>query len=252
MKRWMTKDIYAHRGYHDKPTIPENSLPAFKRAVARGWGAEFDVHLLRDGTLAVFHDSDLKRCTGEEGIIENLDKETLCNYRLEGTDEKIPLFDEVLEIFENSKNKNGKTCPLIIELKAYKGNHKKLAKAVCDRLDSYTGDFCIESFDPRAIVFVRKYRPEIIRGQLSMDFINHGEGLPRVLRRLLTNMLWNKRSDPDFVAYRFEDRHLKACRRAVDKEGRQEFSWTIRNKKDFDTVIAAGSIPIFEKFDPEE
>ncbi len=48
---------YAHRGYHAKPEIPENSLPAFRRALERGWGAELDVHLLRDGTLAVFHDS---------------------------------------------------------------------------------------------------------------------------------------------------------------------------------------------------
>ena len=64
---------YAHRGYHDKPTIPENSMPAFRRAIEHGWGAELDVHLLRDGTLAVFHDSDLKRCTNVEGQIEDLD-----------------------------------------------------------------------------------------------------------------------------------------------------------------------------------
>ena len=35
---------YAHRGYHDKPTIPENSMPAFRRAIEHGWGAELDVH----------------------------------------------------------------------------------------------------------------------------------------------------------------------------------------------------------------
>ena len=27
---------YAHRGYHDKPQIPENSMAAFRRAAARG------------------------------------------------------------------------------------------------------------------------------------------------------------------------------------------------------------------------
>ena len=43
---------YAHRGYHNKPQIPENSMAAFRRAAARGWGAELDVHLLKDGTLA--------------------------------------------------------------------------------------------------------------------------------------------------------------------------------------------------------
>ena len=33
---------YAHRGFHDKPRIPENSLPAFKRAVQCGFGAELE------------------------------------------------------------------------------------------------------------------------------------------------------------------------------------------------------------------
>ena len=53
----LRKYRFAHRGYHDKPTIPENSMPAFRRAVERGWGAELDVHLMKDGTLAVIHDS---------------------------------------------------------------------------------------------------------------------------------------------------------------------------------------------------
>ena len=29
---------FAHRGFHDKPRIPENSLPAFRRAVQCGFG----------------------------------------------------------------------------------------------------------------------------------------------------------------------------------------------------------------------
>ena len=87
---------FAHRGYHDKPQIPENSLPAFRRAIAHGWGAELDVHLLKDGTLAVFHDSDLSRCTGAQGMIEDLTLAELRALRLEGTDEQVPLFDEAL------------------------------------------------------------------------------------------------------------------------------------------------------------
>ena len=73
-RKWevLKKYRYAHRGYHDKPVVPENSLPAFRRAIERGFGAELDVHLLKDGTLAVFHDSDLKRCANVEGEIEDL------------------------------------------------------------------------------------------------------------------------------------------------------------------------------------
>ena len=68
----LKKYRYAHRGFHDKPVIPENSLPAFRRAIEHGFGAELDVHLLKDGTLAVFHDSDLRRCANVDGQIEDL------------------------------------------------------------------------------------------------------------------------------------------------------------------------------------
>lgn len=111
-RKWevLKKYRYAHRGYHDKPVVPENSLPAFRRAIERGFGTELDVHLLKDGTLAVFHDSDLKRCANVEGEIEDLTLDELKQLRLEGTDEQIPTFDEVLALFEHE-------TPLIIELK---------------------------------------------------------------------------------------------------------------------------------------
>ena len=45
---------YAHRGLHDREAgAPENSLPAFRRALERGYGVELDVHLTGDGRLAV-------------------------------------------------------------------------------------------------------------------------------------------------------------------------------------------------------
>ena len=240
----LRKYRYAHRGYHDKPQIPENSLPAFRRALERGWGAELDVHLLKDGTLAVFHDSDLMRCTGQEGTIEDLDRESLAKLRLEGTDEHVPLFDEVLALFEGK-------APLIIELKTYKGNHRALAEAVCKRLDRYFGLFCIESFDPRAVADVKDLRPAICRGQLASDFMKEPEDLPLYQRVILKNLLLDVKARPDFIAYKFEDRMVRANRRAVDKLGLQEVCWTIRSKLDLQVCEAAGAIPIFEKFDPD-
>ncbi len=154
---------YAHRGYHDKPAIPENSMPAFRRAIEHGWGAELDVHLLRDGTLAVFHDSDLKRCTNVEGQIEISTSKDCASCASRGRTSRCRCLTTC------SRSLRGKQ-PLIIELKAAKGNHRALAEAVCKRLDSYQGDFCIESFDPFAVADVRKLRPGICRGQLSMNF----------------------------------------------------------------------------------
>lgn len=237
--------IFAHRGFHDKPAIPENSLPAFRRAIERGWGMEFDVHLLKDGSLMVFHDEALKRCTGAEGFLEDLTFDEARALRLEGTEEQIPSFDEVLNLVDGR-------FPLIIELKAFRGNHRSLTEAVLARLASYKGDFCIESFDPRVIKDVRAFRPDIMRGQLAQNFILHPEGLPKWQRGVLTRLWFNMLTKPDFVAYRFEDRADKWVRRAVDKNGAQEFSWTIASKTDFDACRAAGSIPIFERFDPRD
>lgn len=40
---------YAHRGLHSlKAGRPENSMAAFRAAVELGFGAELDVHLMRD------------------------------------------------------------------------------------------------------------------------------------------------------------------------------------------------------------
>ena len=83
---------------------------AFRRAVQKGFGAELDVHLLSDGTLAVMHDSLLKRMTGKEGVIEDCTYEDLSSLYLSGTTETVPTFQDVLQIFQGK-------MPLIIELK---------------------------------------------------------------------------------------------------------------------------------------
>ena len=235
---------YAHRGYHDKPTVPENSMAAFRAAVARGWGAELDVHLMKDGNLAVIHDASLLRTAGAEVKIEDLTKADLANYTLEESLEHIPLLEHVLAVFEGK-------APLIIELKPENGNHAALCKAAAALLDRYPGDYCIESFDPRAVAWFARHRPAVCRGQLAEDFV-HGDGkLSRGMRFLLTNLLMNIIAVPDFVAYRFQDRNIPGLRlcRAVWKPA--EVSWTIRSKSDLQTAEAEGRLVIFEQFDPE-
>ena len=152
---------YAHRGLHDKENgIPENSMTAFHRAVEHGYGAELDVHLLKDGALAVFHDSTLKRICGTEGKIEDLTAEDLGKYRLLGTEETIPLLSDVLALFE------GKT-PLIIELKVVDNNAAALTDAVMNLLKGWKGTYCIESFHPAVVKHLKEHYPQVIRGQLS-------------------------------------------------------------------------------------
>ena len=144
---------YAHRGLHGKG-IPENSMAAFRAALDHGFGIEFDLHLLKDGNIAVIHDSLLKRTTGAEGCIEDLTPEDLKNYRLEGTEETIPTFRELLDLYAGK-------APLIVELKPVGNNHAALCKAACDLLEGYEGVYCMESFDPRCIFWLKKNRPEV-------------------------------------------------------------------------------------------
>ena len=113
---------YAHRGYHDKPQIPENSMAAFRRAIANFYGVELDVHLMRDGNLAVIHDASLLRTAGADVLVEDLTTEELKQYRLEGTQEEIPLLSEVLELFENK-------MPLVVELKPEARHSTDLTKS---------------------------------------------------------------------------------------------------------------------------
>lgn len=238
LKNW----YYAHRGLHSTG-VPENSLAAFSAAKAAGYGMELDVHLMRDGELAVIHDSSLKRVADADISVEELSEPELSNYYLEGTQERIPLFRQVLELVDGK-------VPLIAELKSTTENYAELCEKACDLLENYNGLYCIESFDPRCIVWLRKNRPNIIRGQLTQNYLKSNGKYPWLLKFMLKNNLYNFISQPDFIAYRFGDRKNLANLVARKIWGVQGAAWTIRNEKDFDTAVQENWIPIFENFTP--
>ena len=234
---------YAHRGLHSSG-VPENSLAAFRAAVDKGYGAEFDLHLLRDGTLAVIHDSKLARTTGLEGKVEDLTAEDLKHCFLEGTDQTIPTFGEVLEVF------SGRT-PMIIELKPDGSNCAALCEAACAAMEGYEGIWCMESFDPRCVLWLKKNRPDIIRGQLSENYLKKPQSkLPLILKFILTFHLENFLCSPDFVAYDFYTRNVLSnwlCRRLW---GLEIVTWTVRTPEDHEIARKEGWIPIFENYIP--
>lgn len=234
---------YAHRGLHGDG-IPENSLEAFRRARDAGYGIELDVHLLGDGRLGVMHDSGLKRTTGQEGFMEDLTAETRKDYHLEGTDQTIPLFSEVLSLVDGK-------VPLIVELKCVGGNYPELCRKTCQMLDGYKGVYCLESFDPRCIYWLRKNRPDVIRGQLSENyFASQSTSLPWYLKFLLTIQALNFLVYPDFVAYKFRDRKTLSNFLARKLWGAQGVTWTLRNQHEHDIAVAEGWLPIFENYMP--
>ena len=231
---------YAHRGWFRRPEIPENSMAAFAEAIIHGCGAELDVHLTRDGRLAVIHDSSLLRTCGVEGRVEDLTVPELKKLRLEGTQEQIPLLEEVLALFE------GQT-PLIIELKVEQGNWAELCARTVECLDRFRVRCCIESFDPRALIWLRRNRPEIIRGQLSQNFLRSREGLSWPTAFALTNLLSNGAARPDFVAYNFHDRDNCSLRLATGLGGAEKVFWTLRRPAELAQTEALGAVAIFEQ-----
>lgn len=231
---------YAHRGLHSKPQVPENSLAAFAKAAVCGFGIELDVHLTIDQRLAVIHDSSLKRTCGTDLLIEEITMDQAGNFFLEESNEKIPEFEEVLEMI-------GGKVPLIIELKTRNKNHAALCKRVLGALEGYEGMYCIESFDPAAVQWLRKYNADTVRGQLAGSL--RGEGPVNAIQDFLLKNLWvNLAGKPDFVAYRFEDRNERAFRRYKGAK----FLWTIRKPEDLKKAEALGASAIFEKFIPDD
>ena len=233
---------YAHRGLHNGDR-PENSMAAFRAALEHGYGIELDVHLMKDGNLAVIHDSSLKRTAGADVRIEDLTLEQLEAYRLNGTDEKIPLFSQVLELFA------GKT-PLIVELKCENSNFAPLCEAAMALLDGYEGAYCVESFDPRVVLWLKRNRPNVIRGQLAENWFKVENRMPSLLKFPLACLTGNFILMPDFTAYKFADRKMfgiDICRKLWKVQG---VSWTIRTPEDLKTAEQEGWIPIFEGFIP--
>lgn len=234
---------YAHRGLHGKG-VPENSMAAFKAALEAGYGIELDVHLLKDGNLAVIHDSLLNRTTGQAGRIEDLTTGDLDRYPLEGAQETIPEFSRVLDLLQGK-------VPVIIELKPTDNNHELLAQTACAMLRGYPGPYCMESFDPRCVAAVKRANPQVIRGQLAENFMKARNDMGDFMRFAMTHCLGNILSRPDFIAYKFTDRERSLspmlCRKLWKAEG---VAWTIRTQEDFDTAVAEGWIPIFEGFRP--
>ena len=110
LKKWS----FAHRGLHNEER-PENSMAAFRAALEAGYGIELDVHLMKDGTLGVIHDSNLQRVAGADVRIEDLTLSDLPSYKLSETQETVPVFDDVLTLFDGK-------APLIVELKVVPGN----------------------------------------------------------------------------------------------------------------------------------
>ncbi len=233
---------YAHRGFHDNKTdAPENSAKAMELAVENGYGIELDVQLTKDEKVVVFHDANLKRVCGVDAKVSSMTYEELQQLRLLDSDEKIPLFSEVLKIIDGK-------VPLIMEVKMVNAK-TRVCELANKELEGYKGIYCMESFHPFAVQWYRKNRPDVVRGQLAANFKNEGqkEGLQEwLVHMLMINVLGR----PDFVAYSHKSAN-NISRRLTRMFGATAVAWTIRSQEELDRNKKKFDLFIFEGFRPK-
>ena len=235
-----------HRGYFSlDQSIPENSLPAFQKAVEHGFGVELDVQLTRDKQLVVFHDDTLKRACGVDARVDSWSYQELCDkLRLFGTEEKIPLFSEVLAVLDGK-------VPVIVELKSG-GDIKTNCEKTLAMLRDYHGEFCVESFDPRIVRFFYKNAPDIMRGQLSERYKANRTYLGVVPAFMLANVMTNHYTHPQFIAYDGNPALGKKPWpvRLSERMGAFRVMWTDKPGYDQDELKKQYDCLIFQHFDP--
>lgn len=152
--------IIAHRGIHNNNDIPENSMLAFKKAVAKEYAIEFDIEITKDSKLVIHHDDNLIRMTGINKNTEDMMLDEIKKLRLLDTNETIPTLTEVLDLV------NGKVF-LDIEIKSTR-RVNEVVDLILKELENYNGEVQLKSFDPFIVRRLKKVTNKYKVGLLVM------------------------------------------------------------------------------------
>ena len=239
-----TEVYIAHRGLFDREFFPENSGAAFREAVRKGYGVELDVRLTKDEVPVVFHDATLARMCGVEKTVSDCTYEELCYYPLAETQKRIPTLDAVLKDI-------GGSVPVLVEVKAEKG-YKRTAEKTAMVLDTYTGVYAVQSFHPLVLVWFRKYRPRILRGQLSTDYWRDSTKCSVFQRIVRTNLGCNILTCPDFISFRHTMTGLWSYRICKRLYHTVSFGWTVRSEEELRRAEKEFNGIIFDSFCPRK
>jgi glycerophosphoryl diester phosphodiesterase len=145
--------VIAHRG--GPRYAPENTLAAFKNAIAQGadW-LEFDVQMTKDGTLVVIHDETVDRTTGGAGAVADLTLEQIRALDA-GQGEKVPTFDEVVAL---AKAAGVGIFPETKSAHLYPGIEEKLLAALDQA--GYLDRTIIQSFEADSLNTLHRLNPQ--------------------------------------------------------------------------------------------
>lgn len=229
---WLTAWEYAHRGLHGEG-VPENSRAAAEGAIARGMGIECDIQMSRDNVPLVFHDWELDRLTGERGKVAARAAHDLCRIPLLETQGTIWRLSELLDLVAGR-------VPILVEVKAQP--HLAVAEpciAIAKVLADYTGRLAVMSFDLRVGEWFARNAPEVVRGLVVTDTLDHGYRhawrAPHALERARPNFLaTDVRDIPNALASLWRE------------SGRALLTWTVRSAETRERGLAHADALIAE------
>ncbi|WP_313801263.1 glycerophosphodiester phosphodiesterase family protein [Sphingobium sp.] len=233
---FLTARPFAHRGLHGGGPhggkVSENGMAAFTAAIAANLGIECDVRLSRDGVAVVFHDASLQRMTGEAGKV--------CDHEAEDIDRLtlpdgggVPRLRALLDLC-------GTDIPLLIEIKVDGRRVAPLCAAVSDDLARRPLTLAaVMSFNPAAMRWFRRHRPDVARGLVVTEQRRRG-WRGRVGRALA---LWAAK--PDFIACDIRDLPSSLSVRAR-RRGLPVLSWTVRTDTEHARAALHADQIIFE------
>src|SRR5258705_3012033 len=157
--------VIAHRGASGN--APENTLAAFRKAIALGASfIETDLQLSRDAHFVAIHDATVNRTTNGQGAVHDIALADLRKldagswFGSEFARERIPTLEEILEF--SKKN----DVVFYLEIKpggSWGGEHALIGSL---RESEEIPRTVVISFDPSIVLSVRKIEPTLMTGLL--------------------------------------------------------------------------------------
>jgi glycerophosphoryl diester phosphodiesterase len=208
-------NLIAHRGLHNQE-IPENSMLSFERAKNKKYIIELDIQILKDGTVIVFHDYNLKRLTGVNKEIITCNYAEISKIKLKNKN-NIPTLKEVLSVIKGD-------VPIIIDIKE-PFNLKKIKKYLFPILKDYSYPYSIQTFNPKICYSMKKI--QLTSGLILTSYKKYNKFTNFIYQKFILNKIIK----PDFIAYNVKGLPNKW----IDDLRKEIFiiGWTIENQEDF-------------------
>lgn len=226
--------VIAHRGA--SAYAPENTLAAFELAIDQGADAiELDAKLSADGEVVVIHDRTVNRTTTGSGRVGEmtlkelraLDAGSFFDITYQG--EKIPTLNEVFALV-------GKRIPINVELTNYASLTDDLPDKVAAlvRRHNLTRQVLFSSFNPLALLRIRRLLPEVPVGMLALPGWKGGWARSWVGRLTGYQSLHPEASDV-----------TPALVRKAHARGERVLVWTVNEAQEMERLFKLGVDGIF-------